>query len=114
MIEITRDIFNVKDDVHKGHALVDYILDVAGQKGTGKWTVIASLDLGLPLTLIGEAVFARCLSAQKEERMEASKLLPGPKPSAYKGDKKKFIDAIQSALLAAKIVSYTQGYVLMR
>jgi 6-phosphogluconate dehydrogenase len=89
-------------------------LDVAGQKGTGKWTVVSALDLGLPLTLIGEAVFARCLSAQKEERVEASKLLPGPKVSLYKGDKAKFVDCIQAALLAAKIVSYTQGYVLMR
>jgi len=115
LIEITRDIFNVKDDVHKDHELVDYILDVAGQKGTGKWTVVASLDLGLPLTLIGEAVFSRCLSSQKEERVEASKLLPGPKPHLLTGDSKsKFIESIRQALLAAKIVSYTQGYVLMR
>lgn len=113
LIEITRDIFRAKDDVHKDKELVDFILDVAGQKGTGKWTVITALDLGLPLTLIGEAVFARCLSAQKEERVEASKLLPGPKAN-YKGDKAKFVDCIQAALLAAKIVSYTQGYVLMR
>jgi 6-phosphogluconate dehydrogenase len=111
LIEITRDILNFKDT--DGKPLVDKILDTAGQKGTGKWTGIASLDLGVPLTLIGEAVYARCISAQKAERVEASKLLKGPKPS-FPGDKKAFIEDIMKALFASKLVSYTQGYVLMR
>ena len=111
LIEITRDILAFKDT--DGKPIVDKILDTAGQKGTGKWTGIASLDLGVPLTLIGEAVYARCISAQKEERVEASKLLSGPKPS-FTGDKKAFIEDIKNALFASKLVSYTQGYVLMR
>ena len=111
LIEITRDILAFKDT--DGKPLVDKILDTAGQKGTGKWTGVASLDLGVPLTLIGEAVYARCLSAQKEERVEASKLLHGPKPS-FTGDKKAFINDIKNALFASKLVSYAQGYVLMR
>lgn len=110
LVEITRDILGYKED---GEALVEKILDTAGQKGTGKWTGISALDLGVPLTLIGEAVFARCLSAQKDERVEASKILTGPKPS-FTGDKKAFIEDIRQALLASKIVSYAQGYVLMR
>jgi 6-phosphogluconate dehydrogenase len=110
LIEITRDILGYKED---GEALVEKILDTAGQKGTGKWTGISALDLGVPLTLIGEAVFSRCLSAQKEERVAASKILSGPKPE-FKGDKKAFIDDLMQALLASKIVSYAQGYVLMR
>ncbi|HBX87003.1 MAG TPA: phosphogluconate dehydrogenase (NADP(+)-dependent, decarboxylating), partial [Marinilabiliaceae bacterium] len=93
-------------------ALVEKILDTAGQKGTGKWTAVTALDLGIPLTLIGEAVFSRCLSAQKEERVIASKVLKGPKPE-FKGDKKQFIKDIESALYASKLVSYAQGYVLM-
>jgi len=111
LIEITRDILAVKDA--DGLPLVDRILDTAGQKGTGKWTGIASLDLGVPLTLIGEAVYARCLSAQKEERVEASKILSGPKVN-FTGDKKSFIEDIRKALFASKLVSYAQGYVLMR
>jgi 6-phosphogluconate dehydrogenase len=111
LIEITRDILAFKDT--DGKPLVDKILDTAGQKGTGKWTGVASLDLGVPLTLIGEAVYARCLSAQKAERVEASKLLHGPKPS-FTGDKKAFIEDIKNALFASKLVSYAQGYVLMR
>jgi 6-phosphogluconate dehydrogenase len=111
LIEITRDILAFKDK--DGSALVESILDTAGQKGTGKWTGVSSLDLGVPVTLIGEAVFARCLSAMKEERVEASKVLKGPDAS-FSGDKKAFIDDIQKALLASKIVSYTQGYMLMR
>ena len=95
-----------------GSALVEKILDTAGQKGTGKWTAVTALDLGIPLTLIGEAVFSRCLSAQKEEREIASKVLKGPKPE-FKGDKKQFIKDIESALYASKVVSYAQGYVLM-
>ncbi len=110
LIEITRDILGYKDE--NGEETVDYILDTAGQKGTGKWTGITALDLGIPLTLIGEAVFARCLSAQKDLRVKASKYLNGPK-AEFKGDKKQFIDDIESALLGAKIISYAQGYDLM-
>ncbi|MDR3207153.1 MAG: decarboxylating NADP(+)-dependent phosphogluconate dehydrogenase [Oscillospiraceae bacterium] len=111
LIEITRDILAYKDK--DGSAIVDNILDTAGQKGTGKWTGIAALDEGVALTLIGEAVFARCLSAVKEERVAAAKVLTGPKP-AFTGDKKALIDAIRDALFASKIVSYAQGYTLMR
>ncbi|MFA5806163.1 MAG: decarboxylating NADP(+)-dependent phosphogluconate dehydrogenase [Melioribacteraceae bacterium] len=111
LIEITRDILAFKDE--DGKPLVDKILDTAGQKGTGKWTGIASLDLGVPLTLIGEAVYARCLSAMKDERVEASKILHGPKPK-FEGDKKSFIEDIRKALFASKLVSYAQGYVLMK
>lgn len=111
LVEITRDILKTKDE--DGEALVDKILDTAGQKGTGKWTGVAALEMGVPLTLIGEAVFARCLSAQKEERVEASKVLNGPTP-IFDGDKKAFIEDLRNALLASKIVSYAQGYVLMR
>jgi 6-phosphogluconate dehydrogenase len=110
LIEITRDILAYKDD--DGSALIDNILDTAGQKGTGKWTGVTALQLGVPLTLIGEAVFARCLSAQKEERVRASQLLTGPAPS-FKGDRDAFIEDLREALLASKIVSYAQGYVLM-
>ena len=111
LIEITRDILGFKDD--DGKPLVDKILDTAGQKGTGKWTGVTALDLGVPLTLIGESVFSRCLSAQKDERVVASKILSGPKPS-YSGDKKQLVEDLRKALLASKIVSYAQGYVLMR
>ena len=111
LIEITRDILNYKDK--DGKPLVVKILDTAGQKGTGKWTVLASLDLGAPLTLIGEAVYGRTLSSLKEERVEASKVLSGPK-AKFVGDKKQFIDDLGKALYASKMVSYAQGYVLMR
>ena len=111
LIEITRDILAYKDE--DGEPIVEKILDTAGQKGTGKWTGIAALDEGIPLTLIGEAVFARCLSAMKEERVQASKVLSGPAVE-FKGDKKQFIDDIRDALFASKIVSYAQGYTLMR
>jgi 6-phosphogluconate dehydrogenase len=111
LIEITRDILAYKDD--DGTPLVEKILDTAGQKGTGKWTAVAALDQGVPLTLIGEAVFARCLSAMKNERVEASKVLKGPKPD-FSGDKKQFIADLKEALYASKMVSYAQGYVLMR
>ncbi|MBX3009179.1 MAG: decarboxylating NADP(+)-dependent phosphogluconate dehydrogenase [Melioribacteraceae bacterium] len=111
LIEITRDILAYKDE--DGSALVDKILDTAGQKGTGKWTMLASLDTGTPLTLIGEAVYARTLSAMKDDRVEASKVLNGPTPK-FEGDKKAFINDIMKALYASKIVSYAQGYVLMR
>lgn len=111
LIEITRDILAYKDE--DGKPIIDKILDTAGQKGTGKWTGIAALDEGVPLTLIGEAVFSRCLSAMKEERVEASKILKGPAPS-FSGDKKAMIEDIRKALYASKIVSYAQGYTLMR
>lgn len=110
LTEITRDILGYKED---GEALVEKILDTAGQKGTGKWTSVTALDLGVPLTLIGESVFARCLSAQKDERVEASKVLSGPEVS-FTGDKKAFISDIKDALFASKIVSYAQGYALMK
>jgi 6-phosphogluconate dehydrogenase len=111
LIEISRDILAFKDA--DGSALVDKILDTAGQKGTGKWTVISSQELGIPITLMAEAVYARCVSAMKEERVAAAKKLKGPKPT-IKGDQKKFIEAIRQALYASKIVSYAQGYMLMR
>ena len=111
LIEITRDIMAFKDE--DGQPLLEKILDKAGQKGTGKWTAVTALDLGIPLTLIGEAVFSRCLSAQKDERIKASKVLTGPKMN-FTGDKKAFIEDIKNALFASKIVSYAQGYVLMR
>ncbi|HAJ98872.1 MAG TPA: phosphogluconate dehydrogenase (NADP(+)-dependent, decarboxylating) [Bacteroidales bacterium] len=111
LIEITRDILEYNDI--DGTPLLEKILDKAGQKGTGKWTGISAMELGVPLTLIGESVFARCLSAQKEERVIASTILTGPKPK-FEGDKQAFVDALQKALLASKIVSYAQGYVLMK
>jgi 6-phosphogluconate dehydrogenase len=111
LIEISRDILAYKDT--DGQPLVDKILDTAGQKGTGKWTVISSQDLGIPITLMAEAVYARCVSAMKEERVLAARKLKGPKPT-IKGDQKKFIEAIRQALYASKIVSYAQGYMLMR
>lgn len=111
LIEITRDILGYKDE--NGEYTLDKILDTAGQKGTGKWTAISALDLGQPLTLIGEAVFARCLSAIKDERVEASKLLSGPN-AIFDGDKAKMIEDLKQALYASKIVSYAQGYQLMR
>ena len=111
LIEITRDILAVKDE--DGQPLVDKILDTACQKGTGKWTAIAALDEGVPLTLIGEAVFARCLSAIKEERVAASKVLHGPAVK-FTGNREAFLNAIRQALYASKIVSYAQGYALMR
>jgi len=111
LIEITRDILAYKDE--DGAPLVDKILDTAGQKGTGKWTGISALEMGVPLTLIGEAVFARCLSSQKDERVKASGILTGPE-ARFLGNKKEFIDNIRDALFASKIVSYAQGYVLMQ
>jgi 6-phosphogluconate dehydrogenase len=111
LIEITGQIFHHRDT--DGKPLVDKILDVAGQKGTGKWTGIAALELGIPVTLIGEAVFARCLSSLKEEREQASKLY-APPAIAFKGDKKAFIEEISLALYGSKIISYTQGFMLMR
>jgi 6-phosphogluconate dehydrogenase len=117
LIEITRDILAYKDE--DGEYVLDKILDTAGQKGTGKWTAITALDLGQPLTLIGEAVFARCLSALKDERVEASKVLTGPagKDACQEESccgRDTFINMIRDALYASKIVSYAQGYQLMR
>jgi len=111
LIEITRDILGYKDT--DGQPLVEKILDTAGQKGTGKWTVINSAELGMPTTLIAEAVFARCISALKEDRIKASAKIRGPKPVITR-DKAKFIEDIRSALYASKIVSYAQGFMLMR
>ena len=111
LIEITRDILGYKDE--GGAEVLDVILDAAGQKGTGKWTALAALDEGQPLTLIGEAVFARCLSALKDERVAAAKVLKGP-DGGFDGDKKAFIDDLRQALYASKIISYAQGYQLMR
>ena len=111
LIEITRDILAKKDD--DGAPLVDKILDTAGQKGTGKWTVISSADLGIPITLMAEAVYARCVSAMKERRVEASKVFKGP-DTKINADRKQFIDDLRKALYASKIVSYAQGYMLLR
>ncbi len=111
LIEITASILAYKDE--DGQPLVDKILDTAGQKGTGKWTGINALELGIPLTLIGESVFARCLSAQKSERVTAAKLLP-KRTQVFSGDKQAMINAIRDALYAAKIISYAQGFRLMR
>ena len=111
LIEITRDILGYKDE--DGEPLVEKILDTAGQKGTGKWTVINSAELGIPITLIGEAVFSRCISAMKDDRVAASKKLRGPK-SVIRTDRAKFIDDIRSALYASKIISYAQGFMLLR
>jgi len=111
LIEITSEILGYKDV--DGSALLEKILDAAGQKGTGKWASSSALDEGIPLTLIGESVFARCLSALKEERVVASKILSGP-TSKFLGDKKAFIEDIKNALYASKIISYAQGYALMR
>jgi 6-phosphogluconate dehydrogenase len=117
LIEITRDILAKKDD--DGSPLVDKILDTAGQKGTGKWTVINSQDLGIPITLMAEAVYSRCVSALKDERVKAARKLKGPRPAlgsiaANPAKKQAFIEDIRLALYASKIVSYAQGYMLMR
>jgi len=110
LIEITRDILGFKDE--KGEPLVEKMLDAAGQKGTGKWTAVSALDFGIPLTLIGESVFARCLSAQKDLRVLASKAIRGPE-AKFTGDKAQMISDLKDALFGAKIISYAQGYNLM-
>jgi 6-phosphogluconate dehydrogenase len=110
LIEITRDIFAFKDE--DGQPMVEKILDTAGQKGTGKWTGVSALDLGQPVTLIGEAVFARCLSALKDLRVAASKLFSGP-PRKLDTDRKAFIEDVRRALYCSKIISYAQGYMLL-
>jgi 6-phosphogluconate dehydrogenase len=111
LIEITRDIMYKHDD--DGVAIVEKIMDSAGQKGTGKWTAINALDLGMPVTLIGEAVFARCLSSLKAERGRAAGVLDGPSPS-FSGDRKAVIDNLEQALYASKIISYAQGFMLIQ
>ncbi|KAI9835265.1 MAG: phosphogluconate dehydrogenase (decarboxylating) gnd1 [Sarea resinae] len=113
LIEITRDILYYTDE--EGASVLDKILDSAGQKGTGKWTAINALDLGMPVTLIGEAVFARCLSSLKAERTRAAKLLDfqGEAPK-FSGDKQEFLDNLEQALYASKIISYAQGFMLIQ
>lgn len=113
LIEITADIF-AKADPDTGKPMVDVILDSAGQKGTGKWTSQNALDLGVPLSIITESVFARFISAMKEERVAASKRLQGPAPKSFDGDAKEFIEAVRKALYASKIASYAQGFAQMR
>ena len=112
LVEISSIIFAKKDD--DGQPLVDKILDTAGQKGTGKWTAISALDLGMPVTLIGESVFARCLSAIKDERVKASKVLDGPHGVKQAGDKAEFVENVRRALFCSKLISYAQGYMLLR
>ncbi|MGA2889528.1 MAG: decarboxylating NADP(+)-dependent phosphogluconate dehydrogenase [Terracidiphilus sp.] len=112
LIEISSQIFAKKDE--DGQPIVDKILDTAGQKGTGKWTVFSSLDVGQPVTLIGESVFARCLSALKEERVAASKILTGPAGKTVESSRLEFIEEVRRALYCSKIISYAQGYMLLR
>merc|ERR1711944_211790 len=112
LMEISANILAFKDT--DGSPLVEKIKDTAGQKGTGKWTAISALDYGMPVTLIGEAVFARCLSSIKDERVRASQVLKGPEVTKYDGDKKQFVEDIRQALYASKIVSYAQGFMLLR
>jgi len=111
LIEITRDILGYRDE--DGHPLLEKILDTAGQKGTGKWTGVTALDLGIPLTLIGESVFSRCLSAQKDQRVAASKILSGP-AIEFKGSREDFLKDLEKAVYASKLVSYAQGFTLLR
>lgn len=113
LIEITADIFS-KTDEETGKPIVDVILDTAGQKGTGKWTSQSALDLGIPLPIITESVFARFISAMKEERVNASKVLSGPEVKLYEGDKKELIEAVRKALYMSKICSYAQGFAQLR
>ena len=112
LIDITTTIFGKKDE--DGAPMVDKILDTAGQKGTGKWTAISALDLGMPVTLIGESVFARCLSAIKDERVKASKVLHGPSGTKTDVERAEFIEEVRCALYCSKIISYAQGYMLLR
>jgi 6-phosphogluconate dehydrogenase len=113
LIEITADILKQNDPV-TGQPFVDIVLDTAGQKGTGKWTSVNALDMGTPAPTVAEAVFARCLSAVKDERVAASKVLSGPNAAPYSGDKSELVEAIRQALYASKICSYAQGFQLMR
>jgi 6-phosphogluconate dehydrogenase len=113
LIEITAEILGKKSD-EDNQPIIDKILDTAGQKGTGKWTVTSALDVGMPLTLIGEAVFSRCLSALKDERVAASKVLTGPTHKIDSQDKKIFVEDVRRALYCSKMISYAQGYMLLR
>jgi 6-phosphogluconate dehydrogenase len=113
LIEITADILKQTDPV-TGKPFVDIVLDTAGQKGTGKWTSVNALDMGTPAPTVAEAVFARCISAVKDERVAASKILSGPEAAAFSGDKAEMVEAIREALYASKICSYAQGFQLMR
>merc|ERR1719219_8637 len=106
------NILKYRDE--SGEFLLEKIKDSAGQKGTGKWTAISALEYGMPVTLIGESVFARCLSSLKEERVNASTILRGPDENTFSGNKKQFVDDIRQALYASKIVSYAQGFMLLR
>jgi 6-phosphogluconate dehydrogenase len=112
LIEITAAIFGKLDE--DGSPLIDQILDAAGQKGTGKWTAISALDLGMPVTLIGESVFARCLSALKEQRVAASRILKGPPAATVSAAQAEFIESVRSALYCSKIISYAQGCMLLQ
>lgn len=112
LIEISTNILKYRDE--SGDILLEKIKDSAGQKGTGKWTAISALEYGMPVTLIGESVFARCLSSLKDEREKASTILKGPESEKYDGDKEEFVEAIRQALYASKIVSYAQGFMLLR
>jgi 6-phosphogluconate dehydrogenase len=114
LIQITADILQQRDPTHKDGFLVDYVLDTAGQKGTGKWTSTNALDMGIPANSIAEAVFARCLSALKEERVNASKVLAGPAPHPVTGDRQELINSVRDALYCSKICAYAQGFQLMR
>merc|ERR1712115_461984 len=109
LIEISTNILKYRDEA--GDILLEKIKDSAGQKGTGKWTAISALEYGMPVTLIGESVFARCLSSLKAEREKASSILKGPSETRYSGDKKAFVESIRKALYASKIVSYAQGFI---
>ncbi|ABP90699.1 6-phosphogluconate dehydrogenase [Streptococcus suis 05ZYH33] len=114
LIEITADILKRKDDQGQDGPIVNYIMDAAGNKGTGKWTSQSSLDLGVPLSLITESVFARYISTYKDERVAASKVLPKPAPFAYEGDKAELVEKIRQALYFSKIMSYAQGFAQLR
>jgi len=113
LIQITADILGQRDHAHPDGFLVDYVLDAAGQKGTGKWTSVNALDMGIPANAIAEAVYARCLSALKEERVSASRSLVGPNAPRYAGDRQALIDAVRDALYCSKICAYAQGFQLM-
>jgi len=113
LIEVSAAILAKKDETKPGTYIIDNILDAAGQKGTGKWTAVTALDFGIPLTLIGEAVFARCLSSLKDERVEASRILTGPQVH-FTGDRNAFIRSVRDSLYASKIVSYAQGFTLFK
>ena len=113
LIQITADILQQRDPSNPDNFLVDIVLDTAGQKGTGKWTSVNALDMGTPAAAISEAVFARCLSALKDQRVAASSVLNGPSPAPYEGDKQELVDAVRDALYCTKVCAYAQGFQLM-